>query len=131
RLVYEQRHAEIAEDRLRLAGLLGRVRRDADVYGLPLARPPPGRAHRLLEGSLGIEAVRVEDVDVFEPHPPEALVEACQQVLARAPFAVRAPPHVVARLRRYDELVSVWREIKPEDVTEPLLRRAVGRPVVV
>ena len=37
--------------------------------------PCPGarrveRAHRLLERRLGIEAVRVEDVDVVEAHPP-------------------------------------------------------------
>src|SRR6185295_9452895 len=61
RLVNEEAHAEIAEDRLRLAGLLSRVRRDADVERLSLADRRRERLHRLLERSLGIEAVRVED----------------------------------------------------------------------
>ena len=64
------------------------------------------RAHRLLERRLGIEAVRVEDVDVVELHAREALVEAREEVLARAAVAVRAGPHVVAGLRRDDELVA-------------------------
>ena len=51
---------------------------------------------------LGVEAVRVEDVDVVEPHPRQALVEAREHVLARAPLAVGAGPHVVAGLGRDD-----------------------------
>src|SRR4029077_2721046 len=57
--------------------------------------------------------------------------EARQQVLAGDPFTVGARPHVVARLRRNDELVAVRREIKTEHLAEHLLRRTVGRPVVV
>ena len=80
----------------------------ANNYG-----PPYGSAEeafgRLLERCLGIETVRVEDVDVVEPHPAEALVEARQEVLARSPLAVGAGPHVVAGLRRDDDLVPVRR----------------------
>ena len=39
------------------------------------------RAHGLLERRLGIEAVRIEDVDVVEPHALEALVEARSRYL--------------------------------------------------
>ena len=44
------------------------------------------RAERLLERRAGVKAVRVEDVDLVEPHPFQALIEARQQVLARAPL---------------------------------------------
>ena len=106
-LVDQERRAERVEDLVRLARLLGRVRRDADVERLPLPHGGVERAHRLLERRLGVEAVRVEDVDVVEAHPREALVEACEQVLARSPLAVRAGPHVVAGLRRDDDLVAI------------------------
>ena len=92
-------------------GALGRVGGDAGVERLALAHRGVERAHRLLERRLGVEAVGVEDVDVVEAHPREALVEAGQQVLARAPLAVRAGPHVVARLGGDDQLVAVGREV--------------------
>src|SRR5262249_17203924 len=108
-----------------------RVGRDARIEGLAL---PHGRVQcpeRLLERSLGIEAVRVEDVDVLEPHPLERLVERREEVLPGPPVAVRAGPHVVAGLRRDDELIAVRTEILPDDRAERLLRGAVRRPVVV
>ena len=111
--------------------LLGRVRRDPDVERLALPHRAVERAHRLLERRVRVEPVRVEDVDVLEAEPLEALVEAREQVLARAPLAVRAGPHVVARLRRDDELVAVRREVVAEQAAEVLLRGAVRRPVVV
>ena len=75
-LVDEQRRAEVAEDGMRLTGLLGRVRRDAGVERLALANGAVERAHRLLQRRRRVDAMRVEDVDVVEAHPPEALVEA-------------------------------------------------------
>ena len=45
-------------------------------------------------GVVGIAAVRVEDVDVVEAHPVEALVEARQQVLARARCRRTGPGHM-------------------------------------
>jgi hypothetical protein len=89
------------------------------------------RAHRLLERRLRVEPVRVEDVHVLEPHPLETLVEAREQVLARAPLAVRAGPHVVAGLGRDHELVAERREVLGQQRPEDLLGRAVRRPVVV
>ena len=119
------------EDRGGLARLLGRVGRDADVQRLALADGAVERAHRLLERRRRVEPVRVEDVDVVEPEPREALVEAREQVLARAPVAVRARPHVVAGLRRDDQLVAVGPEVVAQQPAEVLLRRAVRRAVVV
>ncbi len=54
-------------------------------------------------------------LDVLEPHPLQRLVERRQQVLARAPLAVRPGPHVVAGLGRDHELVAV----RPEVLIEP------------
>ncbi len=109
----------------------GRVRRDAGVERLALAHGGVEGAHRLLERRVRVEAVRVEDVDVVEPHPLQALIEAREQVLARAELAVRAGPHVVARLRRDHELVAVRPQILLHQAAEGLLAGAVRRAVVV
>ena len=75
--------------------------------------------------------MRIEDIDVFEAHPLQALVETRQQVLSRAPDAVRPRPHVVAGLRRDHQLVAAPGQVRAEDAAEVLLGRAVRRPVVV
>src|SRR3954453_23416985 len=131
RLVDEQRRPEVAHDLRRLARAPARVRGDAGVQRLALLDRRVQRAHRLLERRLGVEAVRVEDVDVVEPHPPEALVEAREQVLARAPVAVRAGPHVVAGLRRDDQLVAERAQVAAHDLAEDALGGPVRRAVVV
>ena len=127
----QQRHAHLAQQRGGLPGPVGGVGRDAGV------RRPPGlhrggqRAHRLLERRLRVEPVAVEDVDVVEAHPGQALVERAEEVLARPPLAVGPRPHVVAGLGRDHQLVAVGAEVLGEDRAEVRLRRAVGRPVVV
>ena len=102
-----------------------------DVERLALPDGAVERAHRLLERGRGVDAMGVEDVDVVETEAVEALVEAREEVLPRAAVAVRPRPHVVARLRRDHELVAVRPEVVPHDQAEVLLRRAVGRAVVV
>ena len=82
-------------------------RRRPRVESLPRADRRVERAHRLLEWRLRVKAVRVEEVDVVEAHSGKALVEAREQVLARAPVAVRAGPHVVAGFGPDHELVAV------------------------
>ena len=131
RLMDEERRAEVAQDPVRLLRLGGGVRRDAGVERFALPHGCVERAHRLLERRVGIEAVRVEDVDVVEPHAREALVEAREQILARPPLSVRAFPHVVAGLRRDHELVAVGPQVLAEQVAEVLFRRSVRRAVVV
>ncbi len=64
------------------------------------------RHHGFLERRVGIEAVRIEDVDIVEPHPLQALVEAGQHIFAAAPFAVGTGPHQVAGLGRDDQFVA-------------------------
>src|SRR5262245_30816692 len=121
-LVDEEWRPELAEYSGRFTRLLSRVRGDARVQRLAGPDRRVERAHRLLEWRLRVEAVGVEDVDVLETHPREALIEAREEVLARTPLAVRARPHVVARLRRDDELVTEGPEILVHEHAEVLLR---------
>src|SRR3546814_4897025 len=87
---------------------------------------------RLLARGLGIYAVRIESVDIIDPHPLEALVAARDQIFAAAAdIAVRAGPHIPPRLGRDHQFVAVRGEIGREDAAEILLRRAVWRAVIV
>src|SRR5437667_9709207 len=114
-----------------LARAVGRIRRDAGIQRLALAHRGVERAHGLLEWGLGGEAVRIKDVYVLQAHALQALVEARQQVLARAPNTVRAWPHVVTGLGRDHELIAEAGQVGLEDLAEVLLGRAVRRAVVV
>ena len=89
------------------------------------------RAHRLLERGLGVGSVVVEDVHVLHPHPPQRLVEACEQVLPRTPLAIGPRPHEEARLRRDHEFVAVRGEVQPQDLPEVFLGGARRGAVVV
>src|SRR5208337_26629 len=76
-------------------------------------------------------AVVVKDVDVVEPHALQALIQAGEQILARAEVSIRSGPHIPAGFRRDDEFVAVRLKIFLEDLTEVFFRRAVRRAVVV
>jgi hypothetical protein len=89
------------------------------------------RAHGLLERRAGIGAVVIKDVHVLQAHALQALVEARDEVLARAQVAVRAGPHVPAGLRRDHQLVAVRLEVLRQNPAEALLGRPVGRAVIV
>src|SRR6266511_3812977 len=102
--------------RERLPPPLREVVQGPDLRHILLGEHLPGQcAERLLERSLGIEPVGVEDVDVVEAHPGERPVEAGQQVFPRTSFPVRPRPHVPACLRGDDELVPVGPEVVSED----------------
>ena len=55
----------------------------------------------------GIEMMVVEDVDVVEAEPPQALIEAGEEILARPEIAIGTGPHVPTGLGRDDELVAI------------------------
>ncbi len=78
--------------------LLRRVLRDADVQRLSLPHGGVERAHRLLQRRLRIGPVRIEDVEVVEPHALKRLVTACNEILLGAPLAVGTGPHAIAGL---------------------------------
>ena len=98
RLVDEQRHTHVAEDAGRLDRARRRVRRDAGVERLARVHRGGKRTHRLLERSLRVGPVVIEDVDVIETQPFKRLVQRGEDVLPRAQVAVGAGPHVPARL---------------------------------
>ncbi len=121
-----------AEDCDRLRGSLVGVRRDADIQRLSLLHRRVQRAERFLERRAGVETVVVEDVDVVDAEALEALVEAGEQVLARAEVAIGTGPHVPAGFRRDHQLIAVIpRKSVAEDATEIRLGAPVRRPVVV
>jgi hypothetical protein len=122
RLMDEAGDAEVSQECRRAPRLVRRVGGNADVERLAGADGVGEGAHRLLQRRLRVEAVRVEDVDGVEPHPPQARVEARQQILARAPLAVGARPHAVAGLRGDHELVAVAAEVGRQQPAEGLLR---------
>ena len=114
-----------------LLGLFGTVVGDADIQGLPLADSGVERAHRLLERSVGVGAVAVENVHVVEPHALERGVEAGEQIFARAPLAVGTGPHIVARLGGDDEFVAVGMKVLLEEQAEGILGGTGRRTVIV
>src|SRR3977135_2261466 len=113
----EQWRAEVAHDPRRFLGPPRPVGGDPGIARLAAANGAVERAHGLRERGVGGKSMRVEDVDVLEAHAREALIEARQEVLARAPLAVRAGPHVVAGLRGDDELVAPRPDVLREDAT--------------
>ena len=105
--------------------------RDADVEGLARADDVDEGLEGLLERRQGVVAVGIEQVDIVEMHAAQALVERGHEILARAPVAVGAGPHVVAGLGGDEELVAIGPEVVVHEPAEGLLGRAVDGPVVV
>ena len=127
----QQRRAKTPQDLRGLARPLRRIGGDPHVERLALADGAVESAHRLFQTRVRIDAVGIEDVDVVETHPAEALVEAGEKVLARAVVAVWSRPHVVAGLGRDDQLVAIASQVRPEDPPEVRLGRPGRRAVVV
>ena len=73
----------------------------------------------------------VEEINVVQMHAPEALVQACHQVLSGAPVAVWPQPHVIACLRRDEEFIAIRTEVVFHQAPQGLFCRTVGRAVVV
>ena len=73
----------------------------------------------------------IENIDIFQPHPSETLIDPGKQVLPAAKIAVGAGPHIIARLGRDDQLVAVRQQILLQDPAERPLGLAVGRAVII
>ena len=123
--------AQILQDRHRLAGALAVVGRDPDIQRLARPHDRIQRAHGFLERRVGVEAVRIEDVDIVQPQPLQRLVARGDDVFPASPFAIGPRPHQVAGLGRHDQLVPIALEIGAQDVAEHLLGPARRRAVVV
>ena len=73
----------------------------------------------------------VEEVDIVELHALERLVERGHEVLARAPVAVGAGPHVVAGLGGDEHFVAVGLEVFLHEPAEGQFGGTVWGAVVV
>ena len=114
----DERRPERARHRDGFGRPLRAVRRNADVKRLALTHQGVERTHGFLDGRHRIRAVRIKNVDVVETHSRERLFGGRDQVLARTVVAVGTRPHVVAGLRRDDELIAVRREVFPHHPSE-------------
>ena len=123
--------AQLAQDFDGRRGLRRVVVREAGVERLARAHSLIKCSHGLFNGRLGIGAMGVKNIHILQPHALEALVQACEQVFARSPVAVRAEPHIVAGLGADNHLVAIGREVQAQNLAEVHLRAAVGRAVVV
>ena len=90
----EERGAEPAKDGDGFSRPLGGIGRDSDIESLALLDGGVQRPQRFFERGVRVEAVMVEDVDVVDAQPLQALVQAGQEILSRAEVTVRAGPHI-------------------------------------
>ncbi len=70
----------------------------------------------------------IENVHVLQAEALQALVEAGEDVFARAPVAVRTVPHCVAGFRRNDEFVAMRGEVVPEETAKVISAEPGGGP---
>ncbi len=128
----QQRDLPVGQQLGHFAGLGSRIGADADIERLALLDRRSQGTGRFLQRRVLIETVRIEDVDVIQPQALEALVQAGQDVFARAAtLAIGAGPHVPAGLAGDDELVAVGGEVFTQQPTEIDLGAAVRRTVIV
>ena len=73
----------------------------------------------------------VKDVDIFQPHTLQALIQAGQQIFSAAPVAIGALPHIIPCLCGNDKFIPVRCKIFLQDPPEILLSASRLRPVIV
>ena len=132
RLVDQQRHFPLVEQRCDFAGFNPGVRRDTDVQRLALLHGGGQGAGGLFQGRVGVETVRVENIHIIDAKALQALVQARQYVFTRtATLAVRTGPHVPTGFAGNDQFVAVVLEVFTQQPAEVDLGAAVRRAVVV
>ena len=89
------------------------------------------RHHGFFQRRVGIEAVGIEDVDVGQAEAFQARIQARDQRLARAPFAIGTRPHIVASLGGNDHFISVLAKITLHDVSKMGLSTTGWRTIIV
>ena len=73
----------------------------------------------------------VKNIHIFQTHALQALVKACQKILAAAPVSIRAFPHIIACLCCDDQLITVWHQFFFQDLAEIPFRTSIGRSVII
>ena len=127
----EQGRPERSKDGDRFGGAPVRIRGDADIQRLALLHGGVQSAERFLEWGVGVEAMVIEDIDVVDAKPAQALLQARKQVFSRAEIAVRPRPHVPAGFGRDHQLIAVRRKSVLNTRPKFDSRASVWRPVVV
>ncbi len=89
------------------------------------------RAHCFHQRRLGIGTVGIENIDIFQPHPFETLIETRQHIFPRTTIAIRATPHRVTRLGGNDHLIAIRKKIIAKDFPKIGFRRAGRRTVII
>src|SRR5262249_29053532 len=107
----QTRGLQVSQDTNRPSSRLRTIRGDAYIESAAAPHRHVECRHRLLERSMRVVPVRIEDVDILEPHAFETLIQTGEEILARAPFPVWAGPHAVPSLGRDNELIAVAGEI--------------------
>src|SRR5215469_16818692 len=103
----QTRGSQISQHTNRLSSRLRTIRGDAYIESATAPDCHVECAHRLFKRRMRVVPVRIEDVDVLEPHAPETLIQTGEEILARAPLSVWTGPHAVPSLGRDDELIAV------------------------
>ena len=117
RLVNQQRNAEVGQDFRGSKGACRPVGGNADIQRLALGNGGGQRTHGFFNRRIRVRSVVVEDVDIVQAKPLEALVQAGQHVLARPEIPVGAWPHIPPRLGRDDQFVSIPGKILAQDTS--------------
>ncbi|MNL68076.1 hypothetical protein D3C87_1927410 [compost metagenome] len=90
--------AELLQNAERLARTAGRVVGQPDVKRLALSYQQIQGGHGFFQRRIRIRSMVIEDIHVFQPHTLQALIQAGDQVLFRAPIPIRPGPHGVTGL---------------------------------
>ena len=73
----------------------------------------------------------IEDVHIIEPQTVQGLVGTGDQILAAAPVAVRAGPHIISGLGADDEFIPIGLEILCQELAGIFLGASVLGAIVV
>ena len=117
----EAGRAQLSQDAQSLLRFFGAIIGDADIQGFALAYYQIEGSHGLFQWRIGIGAVVVEDIYIFQAHALQALVETGHQVFFRAPFAIGAFPHQVASLGGDNQFIPISTEVLMQQAAKVFL----------
>ena len=87
--------------------------------------------HSLLQRSLRIHSVMIENIYIIQAKTFQALVKTGDQILTASPVSIRSRPHIIACLCADDQLISVCRKFLSQDFSKIFLRTSRLWAIVV
>ena len=131
-MIYHERAFEVFENAACLFEIFAVIVGHSRIESLSAANRLRKRAHRLFERSLGIEAVVIENINIFKPHAFEALIKTREKIFAASvPASVGSRPHLIARLRADYHFIAVCPHLVGKNFAEILFRAARRRAVII